>query len=131
MERNSAAEEPRQVRALILAALACLALPCGAGLDRGRTDRLASPHPTSPSAFSPLLFGAGLEPACATVEAWQAVPGIGPKRADAIVAEQARRPFVKPSDLERVHGLGPKSVSRITPWLVAPPWRGECESTLD
>jgi competence ComEA-like helix-hairpin-helix protein len=51
------------------------------------------------------------------------VPGIGPRRAAAIVAErEAHGPFLRLDDLaERVSGLGPKTVDRIRPrWSAGP-----------
>ena len=64
-----------------------------------------------------LLFGAGLDPNRASAEALALLPGIGPARAAAIVAERARGPFRRPGDLARVHGIGPRTVAKLRPWL--------------
>lgn len=47
------------------------------------------------------------------------LPGIGPALSKAIVDERnpARDPFRNPDDLERVHGIGPRTVERIRPFL--------------
>lgn len=56
----------------------------------------------------------------ATVEALQALPGVGPTRAEAIVAERARGgPFVDVDDLDRVPGIGPATVEKLRPYVVA------------
>ncbi len=41
------------------------------------------------------------------------LPGIGPKKAEAIIAARARRPFVRVSQLLQVKGIGPRMLSRI------------------
>ncbi len=46
----------------------------------------------------------------------QALPGIGPSRAEAIVLERIRRgPFADLEDLGRVHGLGPEVLRELAP----------------
>jgi competence protein ComEA len=64
-----------------------------------------------------LLFGLPLDPNRADARALQALPGIGPARAAAIVAERGRRPFRDVADLRRVPGIGPVTLRRIDPWL--------------
>ena len=48
----------------------------------------------------------------ATAEELTALPGVGPSRAAAIIAE---RPFEAIEDLERVSGIGPSAVATLTP----------------
>jgi competence protein ComEA len=56
----------------------------------------------------------------ATAADFEALPGIGPARARAIADERARGgPFEAVSALERVPGLGPATVARLRPLLVA------------
>lgn len=64
-----------------------------------------------------LLFGLRLDLGSADAEALEALPGIGPVRAAAILAERARRPFVRVEDLDRVPGIGPRSVARLRDWV--------------
>lgn len=45
------------------------------------------------------------------------LPGIGPKKAKAILEEREKRPFRSVSDLARVKGIGPKTVKRLAPYL--------------
>lgn len=50
------------------------------------------------------------------------LPGIGRKRAEAIVQLRTRlKKFKKPQDLLRVRGIGPKSLKRMLPHLVVDP----------
>ena len=53
----------------------------------------------------------------------QLLPGIGPRRAEAIVEERrARGVFVSLEDLQRVSGIGPRTIDRIAPFVrVGPP----------
>ena len=50
----------------------------------------------------------------------EALPGIGARRAAAIVAERERGgPFERARDLERVPGLGPATAARLAPLVSA------------
>ena len=47
------------------------------------------------------------------------LPGIGEVTARKIVASRKNQgPFVDPDDLQRVRGIGPKTVERIRPYLL-------------
>lgn len=59
-----------------------------------------------------LLFGLGIDPNHADPGTLEALPGIGPGRAAAIVAERRRRPFASLDDLRRVPGIGPVTLRR-------------------
>ena len=49
-----------------------------------------------------------------------ALPGVGPRLAERIVAErQARGPFASVDDVARVPGIGPATVEGIRPYVVA------------
>jgi tRNA threonylcarbamoyladenosine biosynthesis protein TsaE len=71
-----------------------------------------------------LLFGRRVDLNAASAPLLDALPGIGPARAQAIVASRAERPFVSVADLERVPGIGPGIRARLEPWL-------RVESTVD
>ena len=45
----------------------------------------------------------------------QALPGIGPALAGRIVRYRSRRSFQSPDELERVSGIGPKTMDRLRP----------------
>lgn len=64
-----------------------------------------------------LLFDLTLDPNRADPRTLEALPGIGPARALAIVQARSDRPFTSPSDLLRVPGIGPVTLSRIAPYL--------------
>lgn len=64
-----------------------------------------------------LLDGRKLAPNTASQALLENLPGIGPGRAAAIVAERARSPFRSTGDLERVRGIGPKTRAGLEPFL--------------
>lgn len=49
----------------------------------------------------------------ASVQELVSLPGIGPKKAQAIVESRSHGPFVSVEDLRRVHGIGPKTVAKL------------------
>jgi competence protein ComEA len=53
----------------------------------------------------------------ASREELQRLPGIGPKLAERIVEERARRPFRSVDDLDRVPGIGPKTLEKLRPFV--------------
>jgi competence protein ComEA len=46
------------------------------------------------------------------------IPGIGPKLSQRIVQERTHRPFETTADLRRVHGIGPKILEKIRPFVM-------------
>ena len=64
-----------------------------------------------------LLFGLRLDPNRADATSLETLPGIGPARAAAIVAERQRRPFASLEALTRVRGIGPGTLEALRPWL--------------
>ncbi len=60
----------------------------------------------------------------ATAEDFEALPGVGPKTAERIVADRAKRGrFKTVKDLGRVKGIGPKTLARLTPHVCVLPAR--------
>lgn len=93
-----------------------VALPAAAGA--AASVACAAPIGGSPLRGAPrLLFGQRLDPNRAAPGALEALPGIGPVRAAAIAAERCRRPFASAAELERVHGVGPRTRLALEPWL--------------
>lgn len=54
----------------------------------------------------------------ASADELQRLPGVGPVMAGAIVAARAARPFESVNDLDRVKGIGPKTLDRLRPFVV-------------
>lgn len=59
-----------------------------------------------------------INPNRATAPSLMRLPGIGRMRAMDILAGRDERPFDTPADLERIRGIGPKTVEKIKPYLI-------------
>jgi competence protein ComEA len=69
-----------------------------------------------------------INPNTASVGSLQRLPGIGPRRAEAIVAHRAARgadAFEAPEDLADIRGIGPVTVRNAAPHLIFQPSRRE------
>ena len=65
-----------------------------------------------------LVVGVPVDVNAATVAALEALPGVGPARAAAIVEErEAAGPFASVDDLARVRGIGPATVDALRPFV--------------
>ncbi len=69
----------------------------------------------------PLGPGETLDPNTAPIEQIVRLPGAGRAVAERVVAEREKQPFRRPSDLERVRGIGPATVEKWRPHLRLPP----------
>ena len=79
------------------------------GCALGSIDRLPGPQR--------LVCGAGIDVNRDPARDMELLPGIGPKKAGAILESRTNRgPFESLDDLERVKGIGAKTVERIRPW---------------
>jgi competence protein ComEA len=81
------------------------------------TVRALAPHVTLPAGGTPRTLPAPGLVAVNRADAAELVtlPGIGPRLADAIIEERRRNgPFRSPDDLQRVRGIGPALVTRLT-----------------
>ncbi len=59
------------------------------------------------------LFGLPLDPNRASPASLETLPGIGPSRAAAIVRARSSAPFCEFGDLERVPGIGPRTLQKL------------------
>jgi competence protein ComEA len=67
-----------------------------------------------------LVFGLPIDVNTASEVALQTIPGVGPSRARAIVADrEADGPFSSIDDLQRVRGIGPATVDDLRPFVAA------------
>ena len=57
----------------------------------------------------------------ATIDELCTLPGIGRKKAEAIVALRTRRPLTRVTQLLQVKGIGPKTLHRLKPMLSVAP----------
>ena len=104
----------RGLSAIVLFACAGLGLTF---VERDAT--LADPPPP----IGPLAHALAdrIDPNVASAERLGALPGIGPSKAAAIVADrEAAGRFENAADLARVHGIGSATVAKLRPHLVFP-----------
>ncbi|MCK5113613.1 MAG: helix-hairpin-helix domain-containing protein [Phycisphaerae bacterium] len=69
-----------------------------------------------------------IDPNTAAAAALQRLSGIGPTRAEAIIAYRQQHgvgAFDVPADLEKIHGIGPKTVKKNREYLIFPSERKE------
>lgn len=95
------------------------ALACGSA-DTG------GPTPAGPTR---LLVGLPIELNLASPATLEVLPGIGPERARAIVRERCLAPFGRLADVDRVRGIGPKTVAALRDQAVAGPPTPDCAGT--
>jgi competence protein ComEA len=82
-----------------------------------REGEEASPASGSPSRG--VLADGRIDINRASAEELTTLPGIGPARAQAIIAAREERPFDSPGDLRRVSGIGEVTFQRLAPLIAA------------
>ena len=95
--------------------------PSEAREDSGRGPGMP-PNPEAqsfPVGVGGLLFGRPMDLATVTAPELEALPGIGPSRAEAILAARREAPFESAASLQRVHGIGARTATRLSTWLSA------------
>ncbi len=93
------------LRAWVLALVAALAFHAEAGAQAAPTAELAA----SDEGVVNLQT--------ASAEELQRLPGIGPSKAEAIIAQRTRTPFRRIEDILRVRGIGRATFRRLRPYL--------------
>jgi competence ComEA-like helix-hairpin-helix protein len=123
-----------QVRGLILI-FSAIVLVLGIRL---MTNRATIPDPQPPRGAAAAQLADRLDPNAATAGELAAIPGLGQKRADAIVAYRkqfltanpGKSVFAKQEDLQHVRGIGPAISELLDGYLIFPtesstrPYRG-------
>ncbi len=104
---------PDRAPALVMVVLALAA----AGFVVAGRGGGTAPGPCPPGT-PPLLCGEKLDVNAVTARELADLPGIGPSIAAAIVEDRAvNGPFASVDDLDRVTGVGPKTVAKLSAWL--------------
>jgi DNA uptake protein ComE-like DNA-binding protein len=116
------AEARARRNARALAAVAALALL--RALADWPTSHAAPPRTPPSHGAARLLYGAPLDPNREPADVIAALPGIGPQRAASIVAA---RPFCGLGDIDRVAGVGPKTLRNVAGLLTFDDPPGDCE----
>lgn len=112
---NAGVERARGALVLAGAALA-LFMVLAAEWTRRETDPFThAPSPSHPDRWR-------LDPNGASAPELALLPGVGPGLAQRIVASRrSNGPFRTTDDLDRVSGIGPKTLEKIRPWIEIPP----------
>ena len=69
-----------------------------------------------PATAAPRLFGK-VNINAAGIEKLILLPGIGPKRAKAIIALRLKRPFRRAVQLRRIRGIGRRTMAKLRPFV--------------
>jgi len=97
------------------------AAPAEVAAEAGHTTSVRCDGGPAVSGPARLVLGLGLDPNTADAASLETLPGIGPARAQAIVATRCARRFASPRELDRVPGIGPVGRARLEPWLAIDP----------
>ncbi len=88
--------------------------PSGSGPLLGHAPGSAAGHGAARTALTTPITGSGVVNINdASSEELQLLPGVGPSRADAIVAYRKSHPFKRVEELTRIKGIGRKSFVRL------------------
>lgn len=100
-----------------LSLLGALLLGAGAADAKPRASVPKAASAAAPEVDRVDLNSAGVDELCT-------LPGIGPKKAEAIIAFRERRPFTRVTQLLGVKGIGARTLERLRPFIyVRPPGR--------
>ena len=65
----------------------------------------------------------------ASIEELVKLPGVGMKKAEAIVELRKKRPFTRVTQLLEVKGIGKKTLDRLKPWVKVEPLQVDARVT--
>ena len=116
---SNTSEPPSRDLAVAWAAIALLLCAWAARLPNEPLERPRCDGPCQTGLEAParLLFGEPLELNRVSAADLEVLPGLGPARAAAIVAERERRAFERVDDLRAVPGIGPRTVAGLAGWV--------------
>lgn len=83
---------------------------------RGMSAGDQAPVPPRSNSAKSLAPGSVINVNAATADELQKLPGVGPKMAQRIIDERAKKPFASIEDLRRVYGIGPKTLEKLKPY---------------
>ena len=102
----------------ILALFACYAIVKTVSGHRRDVYASFANDGTQPVARSEVFPHGPIDPNTASAEELMQIPGIGPKTAEAIIAEREQNgPFLFPEDLMAVKGIGSKKLESFLPYF--------------
>ncbi len=96
-------------------------LPQVSSAETPPSPQVPTPAPARPTATGSKKIQPGDPPInvnTATADELQRLPGIGPVTAQAILASRASAPFQTVNDLDKVRGIGPKTLEKLRPFVV-------------
>jgi len=122
-----ARSETRAGAALWLLAAACLLL-ASTQAEAGKKHKWGKKEPkvsVQPAKAKPKAdMSSSVQSAAGVVNVNQAtipelclLPGIGPKRAEQIVAMRSKKPFKSPKELLKIKGIGRKTLKKLLPYI--------------
>ena len=91
----------------------------GAGGERSAAVACNARGSALPALHGParLLFGRAIDLNRASAQSLEVLPRIGPSRAAAIVRARRERRFESPESLQRVEGIGPRTIAGLAGWV--------------
>jgi len=94
----------------------------------GASTRVRCGGPGGPPVRGPgrLLVGLPIDVLRASAATLEVLPRIGPERARAIVGARCTAPLRRLEDLQRIHGIGPRTVEGLRAWAVVGPGPPDC-----
>ncbi|MBI5497031.1 MAG: helix-hairpin-helix domain-containing protein [Deltaproteobacteria bacterium] len=106
------------LRSAVASTMAGLLL-CGSVPARAEEDGAPAPAAAAPSAgkADPAAAAGVVNLNSASVEELARLPGVGPRKAEAIVARREKKRFARPEELVEIKGIGRGIYKRCKPYL--------------
>lgn len=99
---------------VLMAAISMILVACTSPASKA----YSIPFPMAQSGTQHILLGQAIDVNTADAATLEALPGVGPSLAQAIVADRAQHgPFRSVADLNRVHRIGAKLLTKLAPFV--------------